>query len=261
VTDWLTRTDPPAPAPASRPQGQPAEVMASDDPSRVEERAPGFWVRARDGRRACGAKARQGPCRVVYGLHPKTFRCNTHVGLSGVTGAAHPSYRGRGWSKDIPTRLVERFQASMDDPDLLSQRAEIALLDARIGDLLRQVDTGESIRAWAEAKRLFRQMKEANARGDAAGIATAVQGLDRVLDKGATDALAWKDVLATVEQRRKIVQTEHEHQDREEQMITLERALLLVGSLQNAVMTHVRDTRTQQAISAEFLRITEGASR
>ena len=71
--------------------------------------------------------------------------CRMHGGAS-PRGVDHPSWRGKGYSKDLPTQLRDRFAASVDDPDLSSCRNELALIDAKLGDLFAQGVT--SGRAW-----------------------------------------------------------------------------------------------------------------
>jgi hypothetical protein len=51
-------------------------------------------------------------------------------------GVNHPSWKGRGYSKDLPAQLRDRFMASVEDPHLLSCRSELALIDARLGEVI-----------------------------------------------------------------------------------------------------------------------------
>jgi hypothetical protein len=71
--------------------------------------------------------------------------CRMHGGAT-PRGPDHPSWRGRGYSKDLPTQLRDGFVVSVDDPDLSSCRNELALIDAKLGDLFEQGVT--SVRGW-----------------------------------------------------------------------------------------------------------------
>ena len=50
-------------------------------------------------------------------------------------GTEHPNWKGRGYSVDLPTRLYDRYQAGLNDPELSSCKNELALIDSRLGDL------------------------------------------------------------------------------------------------------------------------------
>ena len=61
--------------------------------------------------------------------------CRFHGGHQ-PRGIASPRWKGRGYSKDLPTRLADRFRKAMRDPNLLACTSEVALLDSRIGEIL-----------------------------------------------------------------------------------------------------------------------------
>ncbi len=97
----------------------------------------------------CTAKSKQsgGQCK----NRPVTARrvCRMHGGKS-LSGFASPSYRTGKWSADLPSRLAGRYQDAASDPELLSLRNSIALIESFIGDELKRLDTGESGRLWGE---------------------------------------------------------------------------------------------------------------
>jgi len=73
--------------------------------------------------------------------------CRMHGGAT-PRGVNHPSWKGRGYSKDLPTQLRDRFAASVEDPHLSSCRSELALIDARLGAVFQDgVSTRED---WAQ---------------------------------------------------------------------------------------------------------------
>lgn len=60
------------------------------------------------------------------------------------------------------------------------------------------------------------------------------------------------DLTAYLEQRRKLVESEGKRLTAMQQMITIERALLLIGRITEAVLKHVDDPATRQAIAADI---------
>jgi hypothetical protein len=64
-----------------------------------------------------------------------------HGGRS-LVGSANPAYKTGRYSRLQPKGLRERFEALQEDPELLSLRSDITLVDSRIGELLDQLDPG-----------------------------------------------------------------------------------------------------------------------
>src|SRR4051794_14907848 len=61
-------------------------------------------------------------------------RCRMHFG-NVPRGMASPHTKTGRYSKDLPTRLLARYEEAMNDPDLLNLSSEIALLGARLSEL------------------------------------------------------------------------------------------------------------------------------
>src|SRR5687768_3976371 len=97
----------------------------------------------------CGGRTAQGYCerRPLQG----SKRCKRHNGRP-LVGAANPAFKTGRHSKYLPPRLQDRYQEALRDATLLSVRDEIALLDARLEDLLRRADTGEAGKIWERLK-------------------------------------------------------------------------------------------------------------
>jgi hypothetical protein len=201
------------------------------------------------GQRICGArltgKRRGQLCesRVVM----ENGRCRLHGGKS-VRGIAHPNYKGGRYSKYMPARLMDAAQAASLDPELLSLREEIGLVYARLADILERVDTGESGAMWLNVSRCFDEFM--SVRGNA-GEFLALARLREAVEAGKTDYMAWHEIGNLIEVRRKLVETEHKRLVAMEQMITSERALLLMAAFVNIIKAHVNDPRVLSAISTD----------
>lgn len=102
----------------------------------------------------CGAKTRSGsPCK-SHAVLGRT-RCRMHGGAVPRGAALPQTIHGR-YSKSLPTRLRERFDASERDPELLNLRQEIALIDSRTGQLLELDDPD----GWPEIVSLIEQRRK-----------------------------------------------------------------------------------------------------
>jgi hypothetical protein len=133
----------------------------------------------------------RGTCRMHGGHQPR--------------GIASPHWKGRGYSKDLPTRLADRYRAALADPDLIVCASEVALVDARIGEILAALPA----------------------------------------DRSAVDRDAWELLLPLIEQRRKLAETERRRVEALSGYLTTGQAMAFVAALQTAVSELVTDRATR----------------
>lgn len=205
------------------------------------------------GRSICGAKTRSGkPCHQspVSGRE----RCRMHGGAQPRGLAHHRTTHGR-FSKDLPTRLLADYEAALADTDLIAVREELAILSARELDLMRTIDSGESGETWKRLMTGWRKFEAAQAARDGDEMAAALRMIGETIERGASDRAAWRELCDTIEARRRLAETERRRLVDLRQMITSERALLLITALTNSVRSHVRDRDQLAAISADFQRL------
>jgi len=168
------------------------------------------------------------------------------------SGIASPHFRTGRRSKDLPTRLTERYQEALHDPGLLNLRDDIALLDTRIAELLLRVDQGESGAAWKRLTTTWRDLESAHTKHDTSGMAGALTTLGAIIRGGSSDTDAWAEVVTLVEQRRRLVEAEAKRLQAMQQMISVQDAMVFVTAVQDAVKRHVRDPAALQAIAADM---------
>lgn len=201
----------------------------------------------------CGAKTRSGtPCKRPPLLNG---RCKLHGGKS-PAGLASPHFATGRYSKAIPARLLAKYEQAQTDPDLLALREEVALLDARLADLLARVDTGESGALWTQARKALQSFTAARAAGDAKAMHEALMDLERAVGRGAADYVAWDEIGSLMEQRRKLVESERKRLIEMQQTISAEKAMTLVGALLESVRRNVSDRQQLAAIQSDFVRLT-----
>lgn len=169
-----------------------------------------------------------------------------HGGKSPV-GIAHPSTRHGRYSRDLPTRLVGKYEAAISDSELISVREEVGLVDARVSELLGRLDSKESASHWLQLKGLVERFRS----GDPSKRQQAAEDLSDWSTEALTDYAVWGEVLDLVERRRKLADTESKRLAATGQMMAAERVMLLVGALVDIVRRHVSDRDQLTAISRE----------
>lgn len=159
-----------------------------------------------------------------------------------------------------------RYSESLSDPDLISTRSDIALMDARLEDLLAKVDTGESGETWQALQEAVHEFDKAERLANAcsegrnqdkwlAEREEAMRTIIVLVQAGMSDYAAWSDIKHTLEQRRKLAETEQKRLVAMQQMISSDQAMTLVAALLASVKSHVTDRAALQAISSDVVRL------
>jgi hypothetical protein len=180
--------------------------------------------------------------------------CYMHGGKTPV-GPALPHYQNGRYSKYLPERMLARYHEAEADRELLALRAEVALIDSRLLDVLQRVDTGESSRIWGQLRDAVANLETAQLIGDEIGVRFAVAGIKKLANAGAADWAAWADVRALIQERKALVESERKRLVEAQQMIAVDQAMGLMAQLIDAVR-EVGDERILRAITERFVRIT-----
>lgn len=197
----------------------------------------------------CGAKTRAGGLCQRAPTH--NGRCHLHGGKS-LAGAASPRFKHGRYSKYLPARLVERCEQAQEDQKLLELRDEIALVDARIADLLLRVDNGESGQLWQELQRVWQVVEGTSNMSDKKAAEQAIAHVGMLMKQGHEDYAAWDEVLKAMEHRRRLVRSELKYVVLAGHMIPVEEALTVVQAMAASVKRHVTDEQAIAAIHSDM---------
>jgi hypothetical protein len=200
------------------------------------------------------AKQRQEQCRLL--AVPGMDVCRFHGGLT-PRGPASATFKNGKYSKFLPSRMVARYREAERDPELTSLRSELALVDARLMDLLTRVHSGESGVVWVALRKAHRTFKVAQRSGDVAQMRAALDEIGVHIEAAVVDHEAWREIHDLVEARRKLADTESRRLATLKQMLTQEQALLLVGRVVDIVTRHVPDRQVLANVVLDLQRLME----
>jgi hypothetical protein len=201
--------------------------------------------------RQCTAKSKhsgercKNPARIGYNV------CRMHGAGNRKTPGGRPISSGK-YSKVLPARLAESYLEARQDSELLALRDEIALCDARLGDLLKRVDTGESGRLWRDLRAAWVALEMARESQDGDAMASALKLVGQLIQRGQADYAAWDEVHKTLDARRKLTESERKRLVELQAVVTAEQAMGLVARVLGIVREHVKDRETLALMSAEF---------
>jgi hypothetical protein len=148
--------------------------------------------------------------------------------------------------------MAATYEKGVHDRELLNMREDVALLDARVGDLLSRADTGEAGKIWTLALTAYQEMQVAIRQNDTVKGAEANTHLGALLRKGQSDYRTWEEVGRALEQKRKLIESEQKRQAQEKFLVPITELGLVVQALAAAVRTHVRDVEALRAINADW---------
>jgi hypothetical protein len=160
---------------------------------------------------------------------------------------ASPQFKTGRYSKHLPTRMLANYEQAQRDPELLNLREDISLIDARMSDLLRRVDSGESGKVWNDLRTAWRAVKRATNDDEKT---MAIAELGPLIEHGYMDTQAWGEIGGLLEQRRKLVESERKRLIEMQQMMTAGQAQMLIAAVYQVVSDHVSDRASLAAIGA-----------
>ncbi len=154
-------------------------------------------------------------------------RCKKHGGKSAPAGPAHHSYVHGHRSKvrdALPKRLQAGFDASVSDPELLSVRTEMGVLDARTIELYGRLST-DLVSIEPLLDELFSML---SAGGMSENEAKKVEEIRHALALPTEDRAIWAEIQETMAARRKMTDTER-------RLLEMKQAVVDVGELRTIV--------------------------
>jgi hypothetical protein len=199
----------------------------------------------------CTAKSKRSgqQCRrfAVIGMD----KCMMHGGKT-PRGIASPRFKTGRYSRHLPVELAALYKRALTDADLLSLRDDLALLQARLCQLL---ESGESRSLWSAATSAWEEVKAAFRAGQVEAMQAALDELDVIMSRGSADTTRWIEVYDVLGQLRRTRESESRRMVELQQMIRADEAMLLVTTMLSAVKENVTDRQALSAIGNSFLRL------
>lgn len=200
----------------------------------------------------CQAKSKRTheQCRRHASIGKKV--CYIHGGRT-PSGAKSPHFITGRWSRAMPVRLLERYHEAVNDSKLLELRAEIALCDARVCDILGRTDTGESGVLWQSLRDTYQQFEAGRDRYDSEAVMRSLQEIGALIHRGADDIDAWSEIMIVIERRRKLTESEWRRLVRLRNVVTAEEVLTLIEALSQCVRRAVDEKCPDRATASAIL--------
>ncbi len=177
-------------------------------------------------------------------------RCRYHGGkimrANGERGRVTTAFRRYG--REIPSALFDRYVLAAEDTELNSLSEEIALIDAKISNLLVNAEDWGGEEILEDVKEAFTAFQIAYRAKDDFKIKAGMARLESTVDRADHEATAWKQITNLIELRRRLVIAEVNRQKLLEQFIPAAQVQNLIASIIEAIKLEVFDEGTRVAI-------------
>ena len=156
----------------------------------------------------CGAKLRKKP-----GVFCKKFpvphrtRCYLHNG-NAATGAAVASYRHGRFSKYLPQGLLKKYIDNQHDPEFLTHKSELGLLDAHIKDHYETLRNGTGPDRFKKVRETWKDLTKAKANHDGEAVDVAFMAMEEAMIGEEEHSTNMSELLNLLEVRRKTLEAE-----------------------------------------------------
>lgn len=199
-----------------------------------------------NGRGLCKAPAMaNGRCRVHGGAVPK--------------GVAHHSYRHGLYSKHLQgTPLGVMVDEALADPDRLSMEEELALVDARIQELLQELNTPASSAAWGALQQAIQEFEAAQAKKSVQGMHRAFTAIQDLSEKGVGRSAAWAELRGLIDQRKNLVESEERRALASGKAIPAERVRAVIAALSQMILDEVPDPKARRRLAERVVAMVQG---
>lgn len=197
----------------------------------------------------CGAKTQAGGSCQRSAM--ANGRCMKHGGKT-PSGANLPQFKHGRYSKHLPSRLLAEYQASQNDPDLLSLTPEINVVDTRLKELFTKLETGETGSKWADLSARILELEEAVLEGKEAVSLDILHEMRMIIADGSRDFDIWRNIGKNLHDRRIMVESERKRTLEQSQMISAQQVLILIGLIEQTIKKYVSDMKILNSISLEI---------
>ncbi len=205
----------------------------------------------------CTAKSKQSGERCKRSPSKGRSVCRMHGGFS-PRGVASARFKHGRYSKDLPKDLLATFEASLGDKELLELEREVSLVDARVAQLLRNLNDGASVAAWNEAVFSFRAYKRGLLKRDRQASDDAFARLDDILERQSEEYRSWQEVKELVSLRRKLSDSQSKRQERLGRFVETQKITVLLSALTDALRQEIRNPEILRRVGTRFSEILDG---
>jgi hypothetical protein len=157
-------------------------------------------------------------------------------------------YKGKGYSKHLPTRLAERFAAADSDPRLMDIRRILALREAFVQERIADIEAApDAAEVWVDMGRQLNALEVAYGKADATGMAQSLCSMRAIVSERNRYHATRAEVESALNEQRRDIDSMVSNQLKSERALSPEQAELLIGAVVH-LLSELKDERERNAI-------------
>jgi hypothetical protein len=172
-------------------------------------------------------------------------------------GLASPLTKTGRYSRDLPTRVAARYEAALADPELLSVRDDIALLQGSIQQVMADLQEAEARPDFDAILETVERISDGWRSWDWTRMSSELEALKDAISGQKQARAAMREIRELIREKATLVQQENRLLADREQMVTVEQYLMGMRALGSAVRRLVDDPEKLRLIEAEFRRLAD----
>ena len=159
---------------------------------------------------------------------------------------------------NMPAHLLATYERSLNDPDQLTNKNEIAAFDARTDELFKALGDEETRVLWRDIRKLWAELRRAIADGNTLKQGQLMSQIQALIHRGNKLYDSWDEIYQVAEQRRKLVESENKRLIQARQMTASEQVILLLGAVLKIITRRVLDDELRQTVLYEIKQLIDG---
>lgn len=190
----------------------------------------------------CDAIAKHSKERCKQPACQGSTKCRYHGGKS-LRGAAHPNFKDGSYvKKSMPTQLAAKYEASLNDPDLMNIRWIAALRSAFIQERLEALSLGGDLANILENLNAnYQDMRTAYYAANSSGMHAALERYRLIIDDGQRYNAMRNEIEAALNDQRKDITDYEAIIHRGENAIPFEQVVTLLAAFSAFIMKEFAD--------------------
>lgn len=180
--------------------------------------------------------------------------CYYHGGMtpSGVA-SGKMTHGGRSKFKDIvPVRYQNALDAALNDPELLSLREDVAMIEIRQREVFSRLNTGEAGSLWRRLQQVNAQLNTALQNRDIPLLQSSLRELTDLTQRGAEEGTIWQEYLSLTTQKAKIVASERRAEEAKNTSMKVDMLSYIFARIDYSIRTNVKNDMERAAIGVDL---------
>lgn len=173
--------------------------------------------------------------------------CEIHGGKT-PKGAASPQFKDGRYSKHLPNDLRALYEEAKNDPDLLSVRQDIQLIDTLLAANIKKLDSDESGAAWEAIRKSIDHLDEAFANENYGKCLILMRAMRDVVDARILHYATEAEIRSKLNQRRQLVESEQKIALQSEHAITPAELMVFMGAVVEMINRKIPDAKQRNDI-------------